>query len=399
MKRIAVFSLLALNFAPLVCAQGSFPAPKEWTVLVYLNGKNNIAADAFADFNELEAVGSSGAVNIVAELGLRKNATGYSGARENGTRRYFVRRDADPAKINSPIVAEDRSVNMGSWRRLADFVAWAKKNYPAKRYMLVVYNHGSGWQSLGKGLKPVKGRGISYDDENKDHITALELPLVFQAAGKVDVFFADACRMQDLPGIYEIRRCADFIIGSQADVRHTAMDYVSWLGLLSANPKISPRLLALAAVKVYGNFYAGETRFPVNLSVINAGAIDGLMPLLNDFSSRVAASAPDTQNASILRRKTINFGYADLIDLGDFVKKIGQQSSDTGIRGSAGKVNDYIGKKLVPAIFNNSLSAGATGLSAYVNYDGEIDESYFYLSFARDSAFTSLLKAISGKTK
>ena len=46
----------------------SKPQPvKEWTVMVYMNGKNDLEAAGFLDLDEMERVGSSDQVNILAE--------------------------------------------------------------------------------------------------------------------------------------------------------------------------------------------------------------------------------------------------------------------------------------------------------------------------------------------
>src|SRR6185295_12580297 len=37
-------------------------------------------------------------------------------------------------------------VNMGDPAVLKDFIAWSKKNYPAKHYMLEFWSHGQGWR-------------------------------------------------------------------------------------------------------------------------------------------------------------------------------------------------------------------------------------------------------------
>ncbi|HOI43016.1 MAG TPA: hypothetical protein PK523_08730, partial [Elusimicrobiales bacterium] len=51
------------------------PAPaadryaKDWTVLIYVSARNNLGIEAIADVNEMEAAGTTGRVNVVAELG------------------------------------------------------------------------------------------------------------------------------------------------------------------------------------------------------------------------------------------------------------------------------------------------------------------------------------------
>ena len=37
-------------------------------------------------------------------------------------------------------------VNMGDGKALGDFITWGIQQYPAKRYMLVIWDHGQGWR-------------------------------------------------------------------------------------------------------------------------------------------------------------------------------------------------------------------------------------------------------------
>jgi hypothetical protein len=284
---------------------------------------------------------------------------------------------------------------MGNWHRLANFVSWSKKKFPAKHYMLIVYNHGSGWRSMGKSLRPVENRGISYDDENKNHITTLELPLVFKTAGSVDIYYADACRMQDLPSVYEIRDYADYIIGSQADVYKKAQDYISFMTVLTQNPQISPSELSKAAVKVFGNYYKDFNEHEFTLSVLNAKALDGIIPCVNSFIEQILKSPQDIRIAMELRKTTMRFTNVNAMDLVLYAKSISEQTESPALKLAAKNLIDYIDNELVIAKFNNELAKGAGGISFYVNYMTYFDKSFLHLSLAKDTMFPEMIKTFS----
>lgn len=111
---------------------------KEWTIMVYVNAKNNLETYGLKDVNEMEMTGSSDKVNIVVEMGRMKGYNDSDGD-WTGVRRYLVRRDTDAAAITSPVLSEF-SADMGDYRHLIEFGRWAKAEYPAKKYMLVVWN-------------------------------------------------------------------------------------------------------------------------------------------------------------------------------------------------------------------------------------------------------------------
>ena len=186
-------------------------AQKEWTVMVYVNSKNNLEQYGLLDVNEMEMVGSTDKVNVVAELG---RINGYDSSDGNwiGSRRYLVKKDANMNKIVSPVLKDLGKVDMGDYKHLIEFVNWAKAAYPAKKFMLIVWNHGSGWDKNGR---PRISKGISYDDETDNHITTPQLGMALKAIGKIDVYGSDACLMQMPEVVYEIKDYVTYVVGSE----------------------------------------------------------------------------------------------------------------------------------------------------------------------------------------
>ena len=124
-------------------------AQKEWTVMVYMNAKNNLEPFALSNFHSMATVGSTSKVSVVAQLG-RPSSFRYTNEDGNwaGVYRFLVNKDSKPrpeqAKVD--VAASGDSTDMGSPLALRQFIQWSKKAYPAKRYMLVIWNHGQGWR-------------------------------------------------------------------------------------------------------------------------------------------------------------------------------------------------------------------------------------------------------------
>ena len=118
-------------------------ALKKWTVMVFVNAKNNLESYGLSDVNEMEMIGSSDEVNIVTELG---RLPGYSSADGDwkGSRRYLIEKDANKYAITSPILMEIPNSDMGDWEYLVEFVKWSMEKYPAENYMLSLES----WQRL-----------------------------------------------------------------------------------------------------------------------------------------------------------------------------------------------------------------------------------------------------------
>ena len=242
--------------------QAAQKAPAEWTIMVYINGKNDLEPYALKDMNEMEMVGSNPKMNIVVEAG---RMAGYSEEDGDwkGMRRYLITKDNDVNKISSKPLEKIAKADMGDYRTLAAFGQWAKAAYPARKYMLIVWNHGSGWE---KGLKDVVSKGISYDEETDNHITTPQLGMALKAIGKVDVYGSDACLMQMPEVDYELRNSADYIVGSEETEPGDGYTYNTFLGPLAANPSMSPAQLALVAVDSYANHYQQSGEAPPRAS-------------------------------------------------------------------------------------------------------------------------------------
>ncbi|MBI4801664.1 MAG: hypothetical protein HY796_03975, partial [Elusimicrobia bacterium] len=147
-------------------------AEKKWTVMVFINGKNDLEIAGLYNVNQMERVGSTKNMNIVVEIGRMKGQaldTDLDGD-WTGAKRLLIKKDSDAEKITSPVVMTTDKVHMGDYKRAVDFVAWAKKAYPAKRYMLVLWDHGTGWRDPQQTKKASTGKGISFDDETGNYI-------------------------------------------------------------------------------------------------------------------------------------------------------------------------------------------------------------------------------------
>jgi hypothetical protein len=166
----------------------------EWTVLVYVDGDNNLEEDAIIDFMEMSAIGSTDQVQIVAQVDRIASPelwddTSYGNW--TGTLRFLVEKDMEPTE--SAAIADLGEMNMGDEATLTDFIIWGVENYPARRYAVVLWDHGASWL------------GIASDDtDDGDFLTLPELSSAFENARqrtgveKFDLIGFDACLMAQM---------------------------------------------------------------------------------------------------------------------------------------------------------------------------------------------------------
>lgn len=264
---------------------------KEWTYLVYLNADNNLYS--FSDLNmaQMEKVGSSAGVNIVVQLDPEPS--------NMPTTRYYVTQNPNPikGKITSKVLETLPETDMGNPQTLADFLVWGVKNFPAKKYAVIVWNHGNGWQ------------GVSYDDNPR---TYLNMPMlrkgleamnvaVAQQRGisrspvpLIDILNFDACLMSTLEVAYEVKDVAKFLVGSQFLEPGDGENYTSFLQPLVAKPTMEARELAEIMVYQYALNYQNEND-SINYAAIDLSKVAQFTGLFNQASMVMNGSALKSQ--------------------------------------------------------------------------------------------------------
>jgi len=406
-KAAAVFAILAVT-SPLVSAQISFdtpsnktlqdqisamdisvPAPavekakadKEWTIMVFVNGKNNLEMYALKDMNEMEMVGSSDKVNIVTEIG---RIAGYDSSDGDWktTRRFLVKKDNDTKKVTSPVVQELGVTDMGDYKSVVNFVQWAQTNYPAKHYMLIVWNHGAGWIKS-RGMEAAKG--ISYDDQSGNHITTPQMGLMMKAIGKIDVIGTDACLMQMPEVNYEIKDYVDYIVASEETEPGDGYTYNTFLGPVVAKPTMSALEVGKQAVNAYADHYGTQDH---TQSLVLASAMNGLIPQVNAFV-KAAMAANEKSLIKTAMSGTQAYAYAENKDMWHFLSLYAASSKDANVKATAKALQDYITGSLVLLNRANSNYSDSHGLAVYMpNYT---NSSYAQLAWARDSQWDEFI--------
>ena len=315
---------------------------KEWTIMVFSSAKNNLEGFLLKDLNEMEMIGSTDKINIVAEVG---RIDGYDDSDGNwtGVRRYYITKDTDTSKMGSKMVQDMGMTDMGDYKNLAAFANWAKNKYPAKRYMLIVSNHGSGWE---KGVAKAKvSKGISYDKQSGNHINTPQLGLALKEIGKLDVFGTDACLMQMAEVVYEIKDNVDYIVGSAETEPDDGYPYNDFLGPLAANPKMAPVDVAKLAVNAYSDHYdaidQGYTQ-----SVTKASAVNSLLTISNAFADAIMASG-EKELAKSARDGALNFAMDESRDLYDFARLIVEGTKNAEVKSKGEAIMAYITGPLV----------------------------------------------------
>ena len=358
---------------------------KEWTIMVYVNGKNNLEPYALKDMNEMEKIGSTDKVNVVTETGL---ISGYGTLPWTGTARFLIKKDADTNKVTSPILQNLGKSDMGDYKNVVAFVKWAQTNYPAKHYMLVVWNHGAGWI---KSRSPEVTKGISYDDETGNHINTPQMGLMMKAIGKIDVYGSDACLMQMPEVDYEIKDFVDYIVGSEETEPGDGYTYDLLLGPLVKNPTMSSMELGKLAVNAYADHYGTQDH---TQSLVSSAKLNGLVAPVNAFV-KAAMAANEKALIKTAMSGAQAYAYAENKDLWHFLSLYSASSKDANVKAAAKALQTYLTGDLVLLNRVNANYSDSHGLAIYMpNYT---NSSYNALAWASASQWDEFIAWYSAK--
>ena len=365
----------------LACAEPS--PPGAWTLLVYLNGDNDLEAAALADLNELERIGSTADVTVLAQLDRSAGYTDLDGDWA-GARRYRVTRDDDTATLGSPVLADLGEVDSGSAETLVDFARWGMRTAPSERVALILWDHGSGWSVAtgGKGLSGDEGSGTAL------RVAEGDLGQVLAGAadaygGPLDLVGLDACWMMGWEVATEVAPHAAVLVASQTEEPRTGWSYDHLLGALAVDPDLDGAGLGEVIVETYA-----ATDGPT-LSALDLGALPALTGALDDLAGAATADAPLTWRPWASAALATS-GDADR-DLGALVDATkGQDLSDAVL--DAADALDLALDALVLASTTQDAWSAASGLSIYAPVDG-VDPAWLDAPWADQTRWGELLLA------
>ncbi|MDT8273621.1 MAG: clostripain-related cysteine peptidase, partial [Desulfomonilia bacterium] len=201
-------------------------------------GDADISDAAFADFNEMEQVGSSPEVRIVAQVEFDPQREPYP---PGSTLRGLITPDDDPDAIGSDL-ADIGNRDMTNPQTLREFITWAASRYPARNYLLLLWGHGTGWKPLSFSVLQPKGM---FTDQSSDQTSTGTLMAIGDLAGAIldsgivfDVINLDACLMGMYEVAFELQDCAHYLSFSQGLYPIHGDPYTEILRSLGKNPRM-----------------------------------------------------------------------------------------------------------------------------------------------------------------
>ena len=334
--------------APTVAASATGPVPTrgptpagaaKWTVLVYLDGDNNLESDALTDLREMARVGSSAELNIVVQLDRISSSASWDDTSAGDwadTKRFLIKRGMEPTA--EAAVADLGEVNMGKPNTLADFIVWGVNTYPAEHYALIIWDHGASWL------------GVASDETDDNMLTLPDLSAALETArqhsnyGMLDLIGFDACLMAQLDVFKAIEAYGQVAVASAELEPGEGWAWDVWLAELAAKPEQDAYAIAPVIVSSYINSFEGTGNDDVTLSAFDLTQMGQLTQRLDALSGALLAELGPSY-AAIAEARSFATIYAatsadefNAVDLGHFAQLLPKQGATAKVAAAANEL-------------------------------------------------------------
>lgn len=388
-KKLLLILFLSVHFKILNLA--------EWTILIVMQGDNNLSYFMHQNINIMKSIGSDHDVNLAIQ---------WDEPFKHKTWRYKVglKRLEDCATLN-------KDMGKNPSKELVEAATWAFKKYPAKKKALILWNHGSG--ILDEEQNWNHNRGILYDFSSNKCLTnqglfdALAIIKNKTLEGKnLDLIGMDACLMAMVEVAYQIKDFANIFVASE-NIQYTpGWHYASILNQLKLYPKNYDSIsLGHLIVRSFEKFNKNRnnvfTQSVMDLSITTS---------LKNSIATIANSCLEGKEKKILnkiikqaRKDCVEFDRGRYIDLFNFYNLFSEKLRTCKQISPELKNNlllqikhgTYVLKKFVLGHVKGQSYGQTYGLSIYFPRKKKLHDSYYSTLFAKETQWPLFISTFS----
>jgi Clostripain family len=346
---------------------------KEWTIMIYMAGDNNLAVDMAYAMEQIKEVAKQGddSPNLFVYYDGNSPAipTLYCDFSEPGKPRY-VRSHKVPKKLYW--VPDKQNENAADKFAIWNFIDWCVNKVEvehngeisfgrrAQKYALIFSGHSLGFQDIGLFKDESSGKSMKMEDFfvalaratfNEEELEAIadehnwegedrEIPTTVLLGQPLDLLGFDSCVMGMLEVGYQFSGSAKTIIASEGSVPSAGWTYAKILGCLaSENNSNGEDVDRTVAEKFVKEFIRSQDSYTVGGASVDMAAwdmrkIDDLAKAFNKLAE-VLIECFDDEESRIYRQmervilqvhwKCQSYMFDQNVDLGDFCELLDQE--------------------------------------------------------------------------
>lgn len=278
-------------------------------------------------------------------------------------------------------------LDMGNPAVLSDFISFGKEKFPAEKYALIIWGHGTGWRFAISSDSNGEGRAVAIDDHSGSYMSVAEIGNAIKNQG-LSVIGFDTCFGGILENVFEIKECADFTVASAGITPSCGWDYKTVLENLFNCDFESRNIATIFAKGSCGG-----------ISVFDNSHLANFFASFEDFSKELAQYISDSKSrnqvlSELLSLKSYSYSqypcdlYLDIFDMADFYSASNNSTLSLAAFNLKNSVNETafalnesnasIGVHLIPLASKNTYQTShSTDYKKTESSENAIDKSEF----------------------
>ncbi len=241
-------------------------SPKAWTVMVYLDGDNNLDPEGWWTMDAM-------VTGLLADSSVNVFVL-YDHEGDEGAEEFLVTSEGIEKLADVP------EPDMASADTLEAFVTKAMTEYPADRYLLNIWDHGGGWISV---CTDEDSGGRMYIPD-----MAAALDNATTAVGeRIDLVNFEACCMATIEVAYQLTGSTDVVCGTEVTMDEYGPPWGTILTQLEAEPQKTATELGKVLVDEYvaDKIERCDSRIVAQYSAIETAKLGPLVKACDDLAS------------------------------------------------------------------------------------------------------------------
>jgi hypothetical protein len=263
-------------------------------VLAYLAADNSLSPFSEKDMEEM----MEGVLEMEDEA---DNLIVYVDNQKGDPRLVRLVKDETGAGVQEEVICTYISQNSVDVKVMKEVFSQVFTDFPAGGYGLVLWSHGEGWLPA-----PSRATSRSFGQDGSAKMNISDLYEVLKEY-HFDFILFDACFMQSVEVLYELRDCSDYFIGSPTEIPGPGAPYQNTVKALFADKSTVAVDVAQSYYEYYAAKYNGGKNNAndnwtggVSVSVVKSDGLEPLAEVTNDLFTRYLGSSTAIDASGIM---------------------------------------------------------------------------------------------------
>ena len=276
------------------------PPLKALTLLVYMAADNELESYALTNLKQMEWANYEN-MNVLVLLDRSEDYDKTNGnwtdtrlfevAHDENKRSYIISQkiECEPLGLSKTSSTE---LDMGDYNVLKTFIEFARANYTAEKYALIIWGHGTGWRY--SNIENPSSRAVAIDDNTNSYICIKDLGTALKNQ-ELSVIGFDCCFGSVFENLYELKNCAQYIAACPGLSPSVGWNYNFLLQTLSESDFSAEEIAS-----------AMKQSTKAQITITQTSKISNIMNALENFSKVLSTSITNEETRKAVLTSLIN---------------------------------------------------------------------------------------------